>query len=75
MKYSVKLKLVKHYTTENFVDVVDVVQWLGLTIEDIIQAFPDALVDKYEEIKDEVEALSEDFGSGDTWEGEEENDY
>jgi len=75
MKYNQRLRAVKHYVAENFIDVSDVVGWMGITIEDVMEAFPDILVDKYEEIKEEIEAFEDDDGSGNLGEDEEARDY
>jgi hypothetical protein len=54
MLYINKLRAMRHYVAENFLVPEDAVTWLGLTLEDIIKAFPEALVGKYEEIEDEL---------------------
>lgn len=79
MKYRDKLIRVTSYVEDNFVDVEDVVQWLGISIEDVIKAFPDHLVRKYSEASESGSYTEEDeppdIGLGEAWEEFEEGNY
>lgn len=66
--FEARRRAMVHYVQDNFVDVVDVVHWLDLSIEDIIEMCPDLLVGKYEEAFGETENVEEDFGSRAFWE-------
>lgn len=44
-----RLLAMQGFVEENFVDVNDLVTWLNLSIEDVMQAFPSKLLKKYKE--------------------------
>ncbi len=50
MKYNEKLDAMIAFVEDNFTNVKELVDWLELTIEDVVQCFPDALVNSYEKV-------------------------
>jgi hypothetical protein len=50
LSYRAKLEHVCSYVVDNYVEVEDVVNWLGVTIEDVMLVFQDKLVERYEEV-------------------------
>jgi hypothetical protein len=50
MKYNEKLEAMIGFVEDNFTNVKELVEWLELTIEDVVQCFPDALVNSYEKV-------------------------
>lgn len=50
MKYNEKLEAMIGFVEDNFTSVKELVDWLELTIEDVVQCFPDALVNSYEKV-------------------------
>lgn len=83
MKYHEKLIAVTEFVQENFCDAADLVEVLGLSVEDVIRLLPDVLVANYNEFfdyddytKEETsEGYEEYIRIGETWQGEEEGDY
>jgi hypothetical protein len=63
MKYNEKLEAMIGFVEDNFTNVKELVEWLELTIEDVVQCFPDALVNSYEKVfpldLEELDDLSE----------------
>lgn len=63
MKYNEKLDAMIAFVEDNFTNVKELVDWLELTIEDVVQCFPDALVNSYEKVfpmdLEELDQLSE----------------
>ena len=63
MKYNEKLEAMIGFVEDNFTNVKELVEWLELTIEDVVQCFPDALVNSYEKVfpldLEELDNLSE----------------
>ena len=50
MRYNEKLDAMIAFVEDNFTNVKELVDWLELTIEDVVQCFPDALVNSYEKV-------------------------
>lgn len=50
MNYLNKLHLMRDFARENFTSAQDLVEWLELTVEDVLAIFPDALVNHYERV-------------------------
>lgn len=50
MNYLNKLHLMRDFARENFTSAPDLVEWLELSIEDVLAIFPDALVNHYERV-------------------------
>ena len=50
MRYNEKLDAMIAFVEDNFTNVRELVDWLELTIEDVVQCFPDALVNSYEKV-------------------------
>jgi hypothetical protein len=50
VNYNAKLDAVTRYIEDNFMDTADLCEWMGLTLEDVAAAFPDKLVEMYDEI-------------------------
>lgn len=83
MKYHEKLIAVTEFVQENFYDASDLVEVLGLSVEDVIRLLPDVLVANYNEFFDyhddtkeeTTEGYEEYIRIGETWQGEEEGDY
>lgn len=50
MKYNEKLEAMIGFVEDNFTNVKELVEWLELTIEDVVCCFPDALVNSYEKV-------------------------
>jgi len=83
MNYQEKLLRVTSIIEENFDDASELISILGLSVEDIINMLPDALVANYNKFityDDTEENTSEEDeeendGIGDSWEEEEEDSY
>lgn len=58
--YNTKLDIVRRHIEDNYVEAEDVVNWLGLTIEEVMDAFQDKLVEKYDEVYYGFEESTED---------------
>lgn len=50
MKYHEKLEAMIEFIEDNFTNVNDLVEWLEISIEDIVNLFPDSLVNNYEKV-------------------------
>lgn len=63
MKYNEKLDAMIAFVEDNFTNVKELVDWLELTVEDVVQCFPDALVNSYEKVfpmdLEELDQMSE----------------
>lgn len=63
MKYHEKLDAMIAFVEDNFTNVRELVDWLELTVEDVVQCFPDALVNSYEKVfpmdLEELDQMSE----------------
>ena len=76
MNYDDKLWAVKLFVQENFDDPVELVEALGLSVEDMINLLPDVLVANYTKFypthdyteEDAPEEDEADFGVGENWE-------
>lgn len=76
MNYDDKLWAVKLFVQENFDDPVELVEALGMSVEDIINLLPDVLVANYTKFYPthdytEEDAFEEDeanLGAGEDWE-------
>ena len=83
MNYQEKLLRVTSIIEENFDDASELISILGLSVEDIINMLPDALVANYNkfityddtEENTSEEDEEEDDGIGDSWEEKEEDSY
>lgn len=76
MDYHSKLMKVRDFVSDNFDDAPELVSVLGLSLEEIVELLPDALVNNYETFfpaDDDFEETTaeddeEDNGFGDSWE-------
>ena len=76
MNYDDKLWAVKLFVQENFDDAAELVEALGMSVEDIINLLPDVLVANYTKFypthdyteEDAHEEDEADFGFGEGWE-------
>lgn len=50
MNYLTKLHLMKDFARENFTSATELVEWLEISIEDVLAIFPDALVNHFERV-------------------------
>lgn len=50
MNYFDKLRLMREFVTNNFDTAAELVDWLQMSVEDVISIFPDALVNHYERV-------------------------
>lgn len=50
MKYAEKLEAMREFVEENFHSAKDLVDFLEISIEDIMMLFPDSLVNNYEKV-------------------------
>lgn len=83
MKYHEKLIAVTEFVQENFCDAADLIDVLGLSVEDVMKLLPDVLVANYDKFFEEDDYTKEETNEGyeeyirlgETWQGEEEGDY
>lgn len=63
MKYNEKLEAMIGFVEENFKSAAELVEWLEMSVEDVVQCFPDALVNSYEKVfpmdLEELDQMSE----------------
>jgi hypothetical protein len=76
MNYDDKLWAVKLFVQENFDDAAELVEALGMSVEDVINLLPDVLVANYTKFypthdyteEDAPEEDETNFGAGEDWE-------
>lgn len=70
MRYAEKYYRMREWIEDNIVEVGDLITLLDISIEDVVNLFPDRLVENYGKIFEE-ETEQADEGVGETWEEDE----